>query len=114
MTLQSFAMLQAVFVAMALYPDVQKKAQAEIDAVVGPTRLPDFEDADSLTYVYAIIKEALRWHVEAPLCIAHCTVEDETLNGYFIPAGTVILPNTWCGPGSTFLSRASCNVRGDI
>ncbi len=88
-------MLQAVFVAMALYPNVQRKAQAEIDAVIGPTRLPDYGDSESLTYVHAIIKEALRWHVEAPLCIPHCTVEDNTLNGYFIPAGTVILPNTW-------------------
>jgi cytochrome P450 len=53
---------------MALYPEVQKKAQAEIDAVVGPHRLPDFEDRSSLPYINAIIKESLRCHLIAPLC----------------------------------------------
>ena len=53
--------------AMALYPEVQKKAQAEIDAVVGPNRLPDFEDHSSLPYINAIVKESSRWHLVLPL-----------------------------------------------
>ena len=53
---------------MALYPEVQKKAQAEIDAVVGAHRLPDFEDRPSLTYINAIVKESMRWHLAFPLC----------------------------------------------
>lgn len=52
---------------MALYPEVQKKAQTEIDAVVGPNRLPAFEDRSSLPYISAVVKELLRWHVVAPL-----------------------------------------------
>ena len=52
---------------MALYPQVQKKAQAEIDAVVGPNRLPDFKDRPSLPYINSIVKESLRWHLVAPL-----------------------------------------------
>ena len=52
---------------MALYPEVQKKAQAEIDAVVGPDRLPEFEDRPSLPYINAVIKELLRWHLVTPL-----------------------------------------------
>jgi cytochrome P450 len=52
---------------MALYPEVQKKAQAEIDIVVGPNRLPDFEDRPSLPYINAIIKELMRWHLVLPL-----------------------------------------------
>ena len=52
---------------MALYPEVQKKAQAEIDSVIGPNRLPNFEDRPSLPYINAIIKESMRWHVPAPL-----------------------------------------------
>lgn len=80
---------------MSLYPEVLKKAQAELDAVVGPHRLPDFEDRDALVYVNAIIKEALRWHVVTPLSVPHCTLEDDVFNGYFIPAGTTILPNVW-------------------
>lgn len=80
---------------MSLYPDVLKTAQAELDAVV-ESRLPDYGDRDKLPYVNAIIKEALRWHVVLPLSLPHSTVEDDELNGHFIPAGTIIMPNTWC------------------
>ena len=52
---------------MALYPEVQKKAQAEIDAVVGSNRLPDFNDRPSLPYINAVVKESSRWNLAAPL-----------------------------------------------
>ena len=80
---------------MTLYPDVQKKAQAEILAVVGRDRLPSIDDRDALVYIRAIIKECLRWLPNAPLGVAHSTSEDDELCGYFIPQGTVILPNVW-------------------
>jgi cytochrome P450 len=58
-----------VFVlAMVLYPDVQKHAQAEIDSVIGKDRfLPTFEDRASLPYVEAILREVLRWHPIVPI-----------------------------------------------
>ena len=61
---------------MALYPGVQKKAQAEINAVVGLHRLPDFEDSDrpSLPYINAIVKELMRWHSVTPLCASLLSV----------------------------------------
>ena len=52
--------------AMAMYPEVQKKAQEEIDRVVGKNRLPDFSDQDSLPYVNAVVKESLRWKLVVP------------------------------------------------
>ena len=52
---------------MILYPEVQRKAQTEIDQVVGNSRLPDFSDQDVLPYVQAVLKEVLRWHPVAPL-----------------------------------------------
>ena len=52
---------------MVLYPDVQAKAQAEIDSAVGRERLPGFNDRDSLPYVDALCKEVLRWHSIGPL-----------------------------------------------
>jgi cytochrome P450 len=54
---------------MTLFPDVQKKAQAEIDVVVGTDRLPSFADRDSLPYIEALVKEVLRWNAVAPTCM---------------------------------------------
>jgi len=45
---------------MALYPEVQNKAQREIDTVIGNNRLPDFTDRNTLPYMNAIVKEAMR------------------------------------------------------
>lgn len=52
---------------MAMYPDVQKKAHAEIDAVIGNERLPELSDRDSLPYVNALTKESLRWQSVLPM-----------------------------------------------
>ncbi|KAI0352608.1 CyP450 monooxygenase [Trametes cingulata] len=87
--------LKAFFLAMAIYPDVQRRAQAELDAVVGHDRLPDFSDSPALVYVNAIIKEVLRWHLVVPLSIPHYTMEEDEVQGYFIPARTVLIPNVW-------------------
>ena len=46
---------------------VWKRVQAEIDAVVGTDRLPEFDDRPSLTYIDAILRETLRWQPPAPL-----------------------------------------------
>ncbi|KAJ2922909.1 hypothetical protein H1R20_g14169, partial [Candolleomyces eurysporus] len=58
--------IHAFFLAMSLFPDVQKKAQAEIDSVVGGSRLPTFGDRERLPYVNAVALELLRWHAVTP------------------------------------------------
>lgn len=50
---------------MLLYPEVQRKAQAELDRIC-IERLPDFDDYDSLPYIEAIFLEALRWNPVVP------------------------------------------------
>lgn len=52
---------------MTLQPEVQKRAQAEIDSVVGLGRLPSFGDRQNLPYVEALVKEVLRWNPVGPL-----------------------------------------------
>ena len=66
---------------MVLFPDVQKRVQAELDAVVGRKRLPTFEDRASLPYLEATIKESLRFHPPTPLGIAHRLIEDDIVQG---------------------------------
>ena len=92
---QTISTFQTFFLAMSLQPEVVEKAQAELMSVVGPNRLPDHSDRCDLPYVVAIVKECLRWQNAVPLGIPHSVVEDDEYDGYFIPAGTVLLPNTW-------------------
>ncbi|KAG2095906.1 cytochrome P450 [Suillus discolor] len=87
--------IYSLFLAMTLFPDVQKKAQAEIDVVVGPDRLPTFADRDSLPYTDALVKEVLRWHVVGPTGLPHCVTEDDIHDGYYIPKGSLVIPNIW-------------------
>jgi cytochrome P450 len=51
---------------MTLFPEAQKKAQSELDLVVGD-RLPKFEDMPHLPYMRALVSEILRWHPILPL-----------------------------------------------
>ncbi|KAI0078414.1 cytochrome P450 [Panus rudis PR-1116 ss-1] len=86
---------QYFFIAMSQNLHVQEAAQAELDAVVGPNRLPTFEDLDQLVYIQAIIMESLRWHPVLPFGIPHRSLYDDEYNGHLIPAGTEIIPNAW-------------------
>ncbi|KAF8810262.1 cytochrome P450 [Phlegmacium glaucopus] len=87
--------IYAFFSAMTVYPDVARKAQAEIDAVVGTDRLPTFSDRENLPYTNAVALEIMRWHVVAPTGLPHCVTEDNIHDGYLIPKGAVIFANIW-------------------
>lgn len=80
---------------MMLFPDVQCKAQAEMDILFGMPTLPTAADREKLPYVNALVKEAIRWHSVAPLGIPHRTDEDDIINGFLIPKNAIILPNIW-------------------
>ena len=53
--------------AMVLFPEAQRMAQAEIDRVIGPDRLPSLADRENLPYVDALVKEVFRFNPVAPL-----------------------------------------------
>lgn len=80
---------------MVQYPEVRKKAQQELDTVVGPDRLPDFSDRESLPYINAVLKEVTRWHSVVPLGVSHRVMEEDEYNGFRIPAGSILVPNAW-------------------
>ncbi|KAJ6548697.1 cytochrome P450 [Mycena capillaripes] len=85
--------LGTFFLAMTMYPEVHKKAQAAVDKVIGHGRLPDFQD--DIPYLDAVVREVLRWRAVLPLSIPHAVTEDDIYKGYHIPAGAVVVGNTW-------------------
>ncbi|KAK6379432.1 hypothetical protein LTS17_006350 [Exophiala oligosperma] len=89
------ASLSVFCLAMTLYPRVQKKAQEEIDRVIGDHRLPTFSDRADLPYVEALLKETLRWHPIGPMCVPHASTQDDEFGGYHIPKGSILMPNIW-------------------
>ncbi len=86
------------------HPEVQKKAQKELDAVVGTERLPGISDRPSLPYVNAVVKELVRWYPAAPLGSPHRVVADDEYNGYSIPGDVAIFVNIWFVLRSSFLT----------
>lgn len=91
----SSSLLHSFILAMLLYPEVQTKAQAEIDRVIGTEKLPSFDDRLSLPYIDAVLHELLRWSPVTPLGIPHATATDDVCNGYYIPKGALVIINVW-------------------
>ncbi|KAH9975189.1 cytochrome P450, partial [Russula compacta] len=89
------AAMMSFLVAMLLYPDIQKKAQHELDSVIGRERLPTFEDRPRLPFIDAVCKEVLRWRPVTPLAVPHASTKDDIYGGFFIPKGAVVIGNTW-------------------
>lgn len=87
--------LTAFTLAMILFPQVQRRAQEEIDTVVGKERLPTFEDRDRLPYVNALVKEVMRWWPMVPMGLPHATEDEVEYDGMRIPKGAYLLPAVW-------------------
>ncbi|PAV15413.1 cytochrome P450 [Pyrrhoderma noxium] len=89
------ATLETFILAMLMHPDVQKRAQEELDRVVGTDRLPTLDDRENLPFVNAVIMEVMRWQPVAPLGVPHALTEDIVYKGYRIPKGTDVFANQW-------------------
>ncbi|OSX58632.1 hypothetical protein POSPLADRAFT_1060526 [Postia placenta MAD-698-R-SB12] len=87
--------LLTLLLALTIYPQVVDKAQAEIDKVVGTSRLPELADRESLPYLGCIVQEVHRWNPATPLGIPHRLQENDSYNGYGLPEGSMFITNTW-------------------
>lgn len=86
--------LATFMLAMLHNPHVAKKAQVELDHVIGQDRVPSFSDKASLPFVQAIVDESLRWRPVAVLGgTPHAVIEDDEYNGMFIPKGSTVFAN---------------------
>ncbi|CAE6512303.1 unnamed protein product [Rhizoctonia solani] len=89
------SVVNSFFMMAALYPEVAKKAQAEIDSVVGRERIPGLQDRSLLPYTDAVVQEVMRMCPPVPLGLSHQATEDIEFHGYRIPKGATINPNIW-------------------
>ncbi|KAF8173756.1 cytochrome P450 [Mycena galopus ATCC 62051] len=117
LVLETAVTLKSFILAMVLHPEVQTRAQKELDLLLNGTRLPTVEDRASLPYVNACMKEILRWHVALPLGMPRGVDQDDVYNGYLIPKGSIILPNarSIAGEGNylRFMPEAHLNGAAD-
>ncbi|KAF1571977.1 UNVERIFIED_CONTAM: Cytochrome P450 1A4, partial [Eudyptes pachyrhynchus] len=80
---------------VALYPDIQKRIQEELDQTIGQERRPRLSDRGTLPYTEAFILEMFRHSSFLPFTIPHSTTKATALNGYYIPKDTCVFINQW-------------------
>ena len=103
---------------MARDTHVVKKAQQQLDGVLGGERLPEHSDMDQLPYITAVIKETFRWAPPIPVGIPHRLMEDDVYREMSIPAGATVMENIWSvhyfsrdGTSPDVPGRATCYDR---
>ncbi|PBK75563.1 cytochrome P450 [Armillaria solidipes] len=87
--------LQSLILALVEFPEAQRKAQEEMNKVVGDQRLPTLDDFADLPYIQAVVKETHRFRPVAPVAVPHGMLAAEEYHGYMIPKGATIFVNTW-------------------
>ncbi|KAJ3561941.1 hypothetical protein NP233_g9885 [Leucocoprinus birnbaumii] len=86
--------ISTFFLAIVLFPDVLKKAQAEVDRVL-KGRLSEDDDIMFMPYLNALLKEVMRWQPVLPMGMFHSVICDDEYKGYRIPLGSLVVPNVW-------------------
>lgn len=81
--------------ACLLHPEAVRKAQGELDSVIGPDRLPESDDMVNLPYTIGFLMEIFRQRPITPVGLPHAPSQDDEYMGYHIPKGATVLPNYW-------------------
>ena len=89
----TWATLIVFILNIMLHPNIQRKAQKQIDDIVGFDRLPNFDDRNRLPYLDCIVQETLRWCPVSPIGLPHRSLQDDEYNGMFIPKGSYVYAN---------------------
>ncbi|CBI38443.3 unnamed protein product, partial [Vitis vinifera] len=76
-------------------PEVMKKVEQELEAVVGKDNMVEESHIQKLPYLYAVMKETLRLHPALPLLVPHCPSEPCIVGGFSIPKGARVFVNVW-------------------
>uniref|UniRef100_A0A672Y330 Cytochrome P450 2F2-like n=1 Tax=Sphaeramia orbicularis TaxID=375764 RepID=A0A672Y330_9TELE len=81
------------FLYLSTHPHIQERCQQEIDQVLEGKDCVSYDDRNNMPYMQAVIHEVQRVSNTVPLSVPHCAIRDTELKGYFIPRGTMIIPN---------------------
>ncbi|KAF8513249.1 cytochrome P450 [Hysterangium stoloniferum] len=87
-------LLHCFLLACAANPRIVERAHAEFETTLG-NRAPTWEDFSSLPYLFAIVKELLRWCPVTPLAFPHLTELDDNYGGQEISGGTLVIASIW-------------------
>ncbi|XP_054646472.1 cytochrome P450 2J6-like isoform X2 [Dunckerocampus dactyliophorus] len=90
-TLPTAATLKLGLLYLIENPEVQEKVHAEIDQVIGRTRLPNMADRVNLPYTNAVVHEIHRMANIVPFNVPRVAANDTQLGGYDIPKGTCVM-----------------------
>ncbi|PNT52842.2 hypothetical protein POPTR_001G054800v4 [Populus trichocarpa] len=89
-------LLEWIMARMVLHPEIQAKAQQELEKFIGNHRRVQDSDIPNLPYLQAIVKEVLRLHPPGPLLSwARLAIHDVHVDKMSIPAGTTAMVNMW-------------------
>jgi len=81
---------------MAINPDVQAKARAEVDEVLGQDPYPSLQQQKNLPYLMSVVREVQRLYPSAANLTERVTSRDiVTPNGVLIPKDTCVMVNIW-------------------
>ncbi|THU95602.1 cytochrome P450 [Dendrothele bispora CBS 962.96] len=80
---------------MALHPEVQRRAQMELDECIGVNQTPHVADLTRLEYLNAIMKEVLRYAPVGNLALPHRVTQEDIYCSYRIPKNATVLANVW-------------------
>ncbi|KZS91084.1 cytochrome P450 [Sistotremastrum niveocremeum HHB9708] len=91
------AAIYSFFLAMASFPEIQKRAQSELDRVLLGERLPTLQDRQdgTLPYIDALVKEVIRWAPVGPVGVPHALRQEDEYRGWRIPKGSYVIANVW-------------------
>lgn len=84
-------MLTWLFITLSKYPVIRQTLQQEIDTVLQDKPL-ELDDLDKMTYLQAVIMEALRLFPSFP-AVPRCSIKEDEIDGYSIPAKAMIVIN---------------------
>ncbi|KAH9568060.1 hypothetical protein CY35_03G057600 [Sphagnum magellanicum] len=91
----SYVTLEWVMAELLRHPDIMKRAQEELDTVVGSNRLVSESDLQHLPYLQAILKETFRIHPPAPIMVPYRSIQPCQVEGYNLPTNIQLIVNLW-------------------